>query len=81
MDQVERALLVASGDAASGKLVADSHVRHCCCTIFFLFCPPVVWCLVAFTKMSGCLTKLSGCLVRVEIADSRGGLSAAVVLA
>ncbi len=35
MDQVERALLVASGDAASGKLVADSHVRHCCCTICF----------------------------------------------
>ena len=26
MDQVERALLVVSGDAASGKLVADSHV-------------------------------------------------------
>ncbi|DBB10731.1 TPA: hypothetical protein ACH3X3_007221 [Trebouxia sp. C0006] len=25
MDQVERAMLVASGDAASGKLVADSH--------------------------------------------------------
>lgn len=26
MDQVERALLVVSGDAASGKLVADSQV-------------------------------------------------------
>lgn len=28
MDQVERALLVVSGDAASGKLVADSQVSH-----------------------------------------------------
>ena len=27
MDQVERALLVVSGDAASSKLVADSQVR------------------------------------------------------
>ena len=78
MDQVERALLVASGDAASGKLVADSHVRHCCCTTFFLFCPPVVWCLVAFTKLTCCLTSE---LIWAAVTDSHGGPSAAVVCA
>ena len=119
MDQVERALLVASGDAASGKLVADSHVRHRCCTIcffpvlrvligllykaypndcqhsykvvlrprpypmrrhrllyLFLFLPPIVWCLVAWTKVSCCLTND---LIRAVFADSHGGLSGAVV--
>ena len=78
MDQVERALLVASGDAASGKLVADSHVRHCCCIICFLFWPLVVWCLIALTKLTCCLTNE---LIRAVTADSHRGLSAAVVFA
>ena len=34
MDQVERALLVVSGDAASGKLLTDSHVS-CCLAVCF----------------------------------------------
>lgn len=74
MDQVERALLVASGDAASGKLVADSHVRHRCCTKCFLFCPPVVW---SFDQLSGCLTNE---MIRALIADAHGGIPAACSL-